>query len=127
VTRHFHRCVAPGLAALGLAMVPVHAAHADDPPADVAATVSADAKAVGTAVKRDAKVVAEAAKEGAKQVAVAAKEVAHEVAVTTKQGAEQVAAAAKRGAKKTKAAIKTDKTGKAEPKPADSSDNKPAQ
>ena len=70
---------------------------ADDPPAAVADTVAADARAVGTTVKRDAKVVAAAAKEGAQHVAVAAKEVAHEVAVATQEGAQQVAAAATAG------------------------------
>ena len=42
---------------VGLAAAFMMAAQAtDDPPADVAATVAADAKAVGTTVKRDAKV-----------------------------------------------------------------------
>jgi len=102
MTRYFR-----GFVALGLALAPTLVLRAaDDPPADVAATVSADAK-----------VVAKAAKEGAQQVAVAAKEVAHEVAVASKQGAREVADAAKRGAEKTKAAIKPDKSDKPDNKP----------
>ena len=103
---------------------------ADDPPADVTAKVTADAKAVGTAVKHDAKVVAEAAKEGAQQVAEAAKEVAHDVAAAGKQGAQEVAAAAKQSAEKAKAAVKPDpveKTDKSGNKPAGNTNNKPAQ
>ena len=93
-----------GLIVLGLAAAPLLAAQlADDPPADASATVSADAKAIGTAVKRDAKAVAQAAKHGAQHVAAAAKGAAHQVAVKTKNGAQQVAAAAKRGAAKAKA------------------------
>jgi hypothetical protein len=120
-----------GWAALGLGLASMNIVHgADDPPADAAAKVTADAKAVGTAVKHDAKVVAEAAKEGAQQVAVAAKEVAHDVAVASKQGAQEVAAAAKQSAEKTKAAVKpktAEKSDKAGDKPAGSGNNKPAQ
>src|SRR5450631_1643279 len=106
-----HRRAPHGLAALALGLAPMVCVHAaDDPPANVSATVSADAKSFGEAVKRDAKIVAKAAKDGAHQVAVGAKEVAHEVAGATKHGAEQVSAAAKRGAEKTKAAVKPDKT-----------------
>jgi hypothetical protein len=134
MTKHLPGFIVPGFIILSLTAAPVLAGRAaDDPPADVAAKVSSDAKAVGTAVKRDARVIAEAAKEGAQQVAVAATEVAHEVAVASKEGAKEVAAAAKRGAEKTKAAVKADKSNKA-PRPAinpDSdadrkSDNKPA-
>jgi hypothetical protein len=93
-----------GLFVLGLAAAPLLAAQpTDDPPTNASATVSADAKAIGTAVKRDAKAVAQAAKHGAQHVAAAAKETAHQVAVKTKKGAQQVAAAAKRGAAKAKA------------------------
>jgi hypothetical protein len=115
--------------ALGFASASV-VQGADDPPADVTATVKADAKAVGATVKHDAKVVAEAAKEGAQQVAVAAKEVAHDVAVATKRGAQEVAAAAKQSREKAKAAVKpepTEKTDKSGDKPAGNTNNKPAQ
>jgi hypothetical protein len=109
-----------GWAALGLIFASVNTVHgADDPPADAAAKVTADAKAVGTAVKHDAKVVAEAAKEGAQQVAVAAKEVAHDVAVAAKQSAEKAKAAVKPNP-----AEKSDKSGD---KPAGNGNNKPAQ
>ena len=82
-----------GFVVLGLtAVLPFAAQAAEDPPADAAATVSADAKAVGAAVKRDAKAVAKAAKDGAHQVAGAAKEVAHSVAAASKEGAQKVAA-----------------------------------
>jgi len=118
------RMTALAAASALFAVAPLMSAHATDEPADVPATVSADAKAVGDTVKKDAKVVAEAAKEGAQQVAEAAKEVAHEVAATTKEGAKEVAATAKRGAEKTKAAIKPDRTDKASQsdKPAKSGD-----
>jgi phage terminase large subunit-like protein len=113
---------------LSLASAPVSIVHAaDDPPADATATVSADAKTVGAAIQRDAKVVAHAAKEGAQKVAVAAKGVADTVAVATKHGAQEVAAAAKRGAEKTKAVVKPVKTEKADHKPSNNPDNKPAQ
>jgi hypothetical protein len=118
------RGVALGLVALGNGPAFICTAHAsDDPPADVTAKVTADAKAVGAAVKRDAKVVADAAKEGAQQVAVAAKEIARDVAAATKQGAEEVAAAAKQSAKKAKAAVKPVQAGD---KPTATPDNKPA-
>ena len=123
LTRYLH-----GIVALCLAAGPLLAQAADDPPSsDVAAKVSADAKAVAAAVKRDAKVVAKSAKEGAQQVAVSAKEIAHGVATASKQGAHEVAAAAKRGAAKTKAAVKPDKTDKADTKdkPDGGSENKP--
>ena len=109
------RVMARGFVAFGLSLAFMTGAHAaDDPPADAAATVKADAKAVGTAVKRDAKVVADAAKEGAQQVAVAAKQVAHDVAVATRQGAQEAAAAAKQSAEKAKAAVNKDKADKAQ-------------
>ncbi len=102
-----------GIASFGLCAVPVACAHAaDDPPANAAATVKTDAKAIGTAVKRDAKIVADAAKEGAQKAAAAAKDVAHHVAVATKQGAHEVAAAAKQGAAKVKTAVKADRPDK---------------
>jgi hypothetical protein len=91
---------------LGLtAALPFAARAADDPPADTAATVSADAKVVGAAVKHSAKAVAKSAKEGAQKAADAAKGVAHDVSTAAKHTAREVAAAAKRGAKKTKAAV----------------------
>jgi hypothetical protein len=110
MSRHLFAWVAPCLGfALGLGFASGSIVQgADDPPADVTAKVTADAKTVGTAVKHDAKVAAEAAKEGAHQVAEAAKEVAHEVAAATKQGAQEVAAAAKQSAEKAKAAVKPD-------------------
>ena len=115
-----------GLILLSLALAPMSVMQAaDDRPADAAAAVSADAKAVGAAFKHGAKVVAQTAKEDAHHVSVAAKETAHQVAVTAKEGARQVAAAAKRGAEKTKAAVKGDKTGK--PAPASAPRDKPAQ
>ena len=130
MSRHIFGWVAPSLGfALGLGFASGSIVRgADDPPADAAAKVTADAKAVGTAVKHDAKVVAEAAKEGAQEVAVAAKEAAHDVAVATKQGAQEVAAAAKQSAQKAKAAVKPDaaeKTDKAGDKPASNTNNKP--
>jgi hypothetical protein len=117
--KHFApRGMARDFVALGLCLAFMTGAHAaDDPPADAAATVTADAKAVGTAAKRDAKVVAHAARDGAQQVAVAAKGVAHDVAVATQQAAQEVAAAAKQSAEKAKAAVNKDKTKKAGDKP----------
>ncbi len=113
---------------LGLMLAPAFAVcAADDPPADAASTVAADAKAVGTAVKRDAKAVANAAKESAQQVAEAAKGVAHGVATAGKQGAQEVAAAAKRGAKKTKAAVTPRKAAGEENTAAGNPDSKPNQ
>jgi len=113
MARYLRVFIALGVVAFGGGPALIPAAHAaDDPPADVTATVTADAKAVGAAVKRDAKVVADAAKEAAQQVAVAAKGVAKEVA-----------AAAKQSAKKAKAAVKPDKTGD---KPTGNQDDKPA-
>jgi hypothetical protein len=99
---------------------------ADDPPSDVGAKVSADAKAAAAAVKHGAHVVATKAKEGAKQVAESSKEIAHHVAAASKQGAHNVAAAAKKGAEKTRAAFKSDGAGKQE-KPESRSDHKPQQ
>ena len=109
-------------AVLCLAAGPLTAQAEDDPPSsDVAAKVSADAKAVAAAVKRDAKVVAKTAKDGAHQVAASAKEIAHGVAAASKQGAQEVAAAAKRGADKTKAVVKSD----TKDKPDGGAENKP--
>src|SRR5271170_8138013 len=110
--RHFPRPAGLALAlgwaaAFSLAPASLLAAEtANDPPADLSSSVSADSKAVGMAVKRDAKAVAQASKEGARHVAAASKEFAHKVAAASKQGAHEVAAAAKRGAEKTKAAVK---------------------
>jgi hypothetical protein len=119
MTRDFHWLV------LSLTLAPMCVVQAaDDQPADAAAAVSADAKAVGAAFKHGAKVVAAAAKEDAQHVSVAAKEAAHQVAVTAKEGARQVAAAAKHGAEKTKAAVKGVKTDK-QTSPG-TPDNKPA-
>jgi hypothetical protein len=78
----------------------------DNPHADVSATLSADAKAVGRAVRRDATIVAHAAKDGAQHVATAAKEFGHEVA-----------AAAKRGSEKTKRAMRGNKADKSNDSP----------
>jgi hypothetical protein len=92
---------------LALALAPLSVVRAsDDQPADAAAAVSADAKAVGAAFRHGAKAVAEAAKVDAHHISEAAKEAAHTVAVSAKEGARQVAAAAKQGADKTKAVVK---------------------
>ena len=95
----------PALCVLSLAAGSM-LARADDPPSDLAAKVSAEAKAFAEAVKRDSKVVAKTAKEGSHEVAESAKEIAHDVAAASKQGAKEVAAAAKRGTEKTKAVLK---------------------
>ena len=107
-----------------LAACPIVAQAADDPPSDVGAKVSADAKAAAAAVKHGAHVVATKAKEGAKQVAASSKDLAHHVAAASKQGAHEVADAAKRGAAKTRAAFKSDGAGKQD-KPESGSDHKP--
>ncbi len=105
-------------------IVPFAAGAADDPPANTAATVSADAKVVATAVKHSAKAVAKSAKEGAQHAADAAKGVAHDVSEAAKQSAQKVAAAAKRGTQKARAAVTPRKAAKEENTAASNADGK---